>query len=460
MTWGMATQTASDLRALVSRRAGVNARVVVLGNDATLVKALEGNGNTVLVDPDSLEAMAAFGPQVVVAFDGFALRDGGEAFRALAKAAGDALVVFSFANGSSAGSLLSALTGGTPTPSLAEPEVRRWLASAGYVVTSRDVVVTAHRSSGLSADTEAALRQLLEQVNPDAAADRLLLVAKKGVTASSPDRTAGLVSVIVSASDDVAALEGTLSSLGNQLRRPLELVVVATLDGEALDRAVGAVRARSGVTVVAVPNASVDAAARCNAGLKVANGQYVAFAEAADLFSPLFFSSLVKQLEGGTAGWALGTASSPVPPRFSLAEWLKQSRTPRATWLLDLTRLGPFALTFAEGTAGFEALLFARLALLFQPIVVPTATVDVSKPAKVDVVALLTALQGRPLRGLSSLDELLREPSLKGLVAERLESVDPRARTAFEQVGGLVSRVRAAASAARDATEAELKKKR
>lgn len=61
---------------------------------------------------------------------------------------------------------------------------------------------------------------------------------------------------------------------------------------------------------------------------------------------------------------------------------------------------------------------------------------------------------------MSSLEEPLREPSLKGLVAEGLESVDPRARTAFEQVGGLLGRVRAAASAARDATEAELKKKR
>jgi hypothetical protein len=50
MTQGMAAQTASDLRALVSRRVGVNVRVVVLGSDALLVKALEVNGNTVLVD--------------------------------------------------------------------------------------------------------------------------------------------------------------------------------------------------------------------------------------------------------------------------------------------------------------------------------------------------------------------------------------------------------------------------
>jgi len=76
--------------------------------------------------------------------------------------------------------LIRALLGVSPAPTCSERDVRTWLREAGFVVSARDVVVTPHVSSGLSADTEAALRQLLEQFNPDAAADRLLLVGKRG----------------------------------------------------------------------------------------------------------------------------------------------------------------------------------------------------------------------------------------------------------------------------------------
>jgi len=459
----MAAPLAADLRTLVARRVGLKKRVAVLGSDPSLARLIEANGCAVLVDPASLDELTSFAPEVVVAFDGFALGDGGAAFRALAAAAGDAALVFSFANASSAASLLGALTGASPTPAFAEREVRRWLASAGYEVSSRDVVVTAHRTSGLSADTEAALRQLLEQVNPDAAADRLLLTAKRGAAATAPDKTEGLVSVVVSSSNAEPLLAGTLSSLVNQHRRPLELLVAATLAPAALDRLLEKPRARSGVTVVALPCTSTDWAARTNLGLAAAQGQYVAFAEAGELFSPTHLSSLVKRLEDATAAWALGAStlagapSEPRPPSFSLATWLRHGWVNRAEWLLDTARLGPFPLSFAEGVSAAEAVFFARLALLFAPTLGGGAPgVERLVQATVDVPALLDAMKGRPLRALTTLEALLREPpppALSAVVRERLADVDPRARQAFDRTWAMVERVKAAWSDARRAAE-------
>lgn len=466
----MAAQTAGDLRTLVTRRVGLDKRVVVLASDLALVRAIEANRCVVLADPASLEELTAFRPDLVVAFDGFALKDGGGAsFRALAQAAGDADLVFSFANAASASSLLQGLTGSTPTPTFAEPEVRRWLASAGYVVSGRDVVVTPHRSTGLSADTEAALRQVLEQVNPDAAADRLLLFARRGTVASSPDRTEGLVSVVVSSSGAEPLLAGTLSSLLNQQRRPLELVVVANLSSDRLDRVLEKAKARSGVTVVALTNASPDTAVRTNVGLAAAQGQYVSFAEAGALFSPMHLAGLVRSLEEGTAAWALARSSVSAAPledrpvHFSLPAWLKAGWVSRMEWLLDTSRLGPFALTFPEGVEGGEAALFTRLGLLFPPAWTGGApTVERLVPEVVNVAALLEATRGRPLRGLVTLEALLAEPpppDLEALVQERLEAIDPRLKQGFGTVAATVKRVRSAWLDARAAAARDLEKK-
>ena len=216
-----------DLRTLVTRRAGLRRKVALLAADDGLSKSLEQNGCTVLVDPDSLEAVTAFHPEVVVAFDGFAA-EGAEGFRRLAQAAPGAELIFSFANASSSSVLLRSLRGVSPPPTASEGDVRGWLREAGFVVSARDVVVTPHEDSGLSADTEAALRQLFEQLNPDAAADRLLLVAKRGAEASAPERSPGLTTVIISAGDDEGALEGTVRSVAGQLQQPLEVMVVST----------------------------------------------------------------------------------------------------------------------------------------------------------------------------------------------------------------------------------------
>ncbi len=83
----MASQTAADLRTLVTRRAGGNRRVALLSADGALAQALQDQGATVLVDPGSLDEVVAFNPQVVVAFDGFAATGGPAALEALVQVA-------------------------------------------------------------------------------------------------------------------------------------------------------------------------------------------------------------------------------------------------------------------------------------------------------------------------------------------------------------------------------------
>ncbi len=448
----MASQTAHDLRTVVTRRVGLKKRVVVLANDLALVRAIEANGCLVLADPASLDELEAFRPEVVVVFDGFVLADGAAAMQSLSRVAGQADLVFSFANAASASLALGNLTGVQPTPAFAEPEVRRWLSSAGYVVASRDAVITAPRATSLSADTEAALRQLFEQLNPDAAVDRFLLVAKRGAEATKPDRTEGLVSVIVSGGADVAALEGTISSLANQQRRPLELIVVAPLPLVSLEDVVARARRRSGLTVSTHTSTSADGNARLNEGLALAQGQYVAFAEAGALFAPMHFTSLVKQLEDGTLAWAMTT---PLQGPFALRTWL-ESGVAKEQWLLDITRLGSFTITFAEGAPDADAVLFARLALLFPPAFSSApSTVELLRQPTLDLPAMLAKLKGRPLRGLTTLEALLHTtpvPPLSDQVQERLAAIDPRAAAVVERARGLADRVQSAwVKAKRDA---------
>lgn len=461
-------QTAQDLRSLVARRVGLKRRVAVLASDVALVRALEANGCVVLGDPDSMEALAAFGPEVIVAFDGLLQEEGAAALKRLAAAGGDAKLVLSFANAASASGLLGALLGGAQAEALPEAEVRRWLAGAGYAVTARDVVVTAHRPTGLSADTEASLRALLEQVNPAAAADRLLLVAGRGgAEATRPDRTPGLVSVVVSAgADSRAALDDTLASLLVQQQRPLEVVVVAALAPDALEAAVARARLKGGVTVVTLANASADPAARTNAGLLHAQGQYLAFVEAGVRFSPTHLGSLVRRLDAGTAAWAIAPSARPGAPEdarpgaFSLAGFVHGGFVHRAEWLLDTARLGPFPITFAEGTDAAELALFVRLALLFPPSwQAGPATVERLEAPGPEVAVLLEQLRGRPLRGLATLESLLElppPPRLAELVTTRVGEVSPRAEALLREAGSVAKKVRRAWAEARKSAAEEL----
>ncbi len=422
----MASQTVGDLRTLVTRRAGLAQRVAVLAKDAALVAALKQNRCEVLEDPASLDELSAFAPTVVVAFDGY-LSGGPGALEALARAAPGATFVCSFASSSSGGAALRAVLGQPMTPALAEKEVREGLRQAGYAVQSRDVVVVPHAPSGLSAETEAALRQLFEQLNPDAAIDRLLLVSTRGAMPAPIAREPGLLSVIVSAGADVPALEGTLASLHAQRQTPMEVLVASALGPETLSRVLARQRERAGLVVRAVDSAAADFAGRTNAALAVARGQYVGFCEAGDLFGPLHFSALVSALANATQAWVVPAVEQRA---FSLPAWLDApGGVDRAGWLLDRERLGAFALTFAEGTPLAEAALFTRLALLFTPSVL-TGEVTLGRAvASTDVEALRTQFAGRPLRTLSTFEGLFAQPRLSTLLearlTERLDAVRP-----------------------------------
>ena len=450
--------TVGDLRTLVTRRAGLRRKVALLAADAGLAAALEQNGCTVLIDPDSLEAVSAFGPDVVVAFDGFAA-EGADGFKKLAQAAPGAELVFSFANASASSVLIHALLGVSPAPTSSERDVRGWLREAGFVVSARDVVVTPHVESGLSADVEAALRQLFEQVNPDAAADRLLLVAKRGAEASAPERISGLTSVILSGGDDAGALEGTLRSVAGQLQTPVELLVISTLSDVRLDELARAAKGRVGLSLVVVGAAPADPLARTNLGLTRARGRYVCCLEAGELLERSHVSGLVKQLTTGTAAWALSSPPGDVGRRFELKRWLDAGALQRGRWLVDRERLGTFPLQFAEGLALGEAMVFCRLAAIFPPAWnAGPCTLDSQRTVASSPSALLEAMQGRPLRTLTALDAQLREPpavDVGEVLHQRIASRSELAGRVFGRAQALVERVRDAARKARAAAKAD-----
>ena len=455
-------QTVGDLRTLVTRRAGLRRKVALLAADPGLSQALEQNGCTLLVDPDSLEAVTAFHPDVVVAFDGFAA-EGAEGFRKLAQAAPGAELVFSFANASSASVLIRALLGVSPAPTCSERDVRTWLREAGFVVSARDVVVTPHVSSGLSADTEAALRQLLEQFNPDAAADRLLLVGKRGAEASPPERIAGLTSVILSGGDDAGALEGSVRSVTGQLQSPLELLVISPLSEQRLDEVARSAKGRAGLNLVLVGDAPADPLVRTNFGLSRARGQYVCCLEAGELLDRSHLSSLVSRLTAGTEAWALSSPPVDVGRRFELKTWLDQAAVQRGRYLVDRERLGTFPLHFAEGLALGEAMLFCRLVALFPPAWTPSpCTLDSPRTVSAASGELLEAMRARPLRTILPLDAQLQPPApidVGEVLHERITGRSEVAGRLFGQALDLVERLRQAAEQARADAKDELGKK-
>lgn len=446
-------QTVGDLRTLVARRVGVGKRVALLASDATLVKALEANQCTVLVDPEGRQAVLDFRPEVVVAFDGL-LAEGARGLQGLRQLTGFAQLVLSFANASSATALLKALTGQGVLAAHSEKDVRAWLRAEGFVVASRDVVLSGHEQSSLSPDTEAALRQLFEQLNPDAAADRLLLVAKPGVQASPVEWTKGLTTALV-VGDDANALEGTVRSVCGQLQKPLELVVVSSLPEDALDEVCKQAKGRAGLTLHVYARERGDALAMTNRGLVRAQGQYVCCLEAGELLDRSHLSQLVKALEGGTVAWAVAQPSPPVSAPFRLRDWLDAGAVQRGRYVVDRSRLGAFALQLAEGVELAEAMLFTRLSSVFTPAVVGgLPTLDTPRKPKSERAPVREALSARALRTLVTVNEgLLDEPrvSLGAELESRLGERNEALGRVFGQGRELVARVVDAARKAREA---------
>ncbi|MBL9036958.1 MAG: glycosyltransferase family 2 protein, partial [Archangium sp.] len=232
------------------------------------------------------------------------------------------------------------------------------------------------------------------------------------------------------------ALETTLASLLNQPQRPLEILVASPLRAEVLDEVLGSAKRRAGVVAVGVASSSSDWAARTNAGLGAAQGQYLACLEAGDTVTVDHFPALVQRLAGGPEAWALSAMVPALPTRFSPSAWIHQGASCRQAVLIDRQRTATLPLTFAEGTRGAEAMRFARLAAMFPPAWSPSApSVSRAQPLADEADALLAATLGRPLRMLTSLAEVLRAPeppSLRKLAAERattwLETIRRRGR--------------------------------
>lgn len=412
-----AGQTAADLRTLVLRRVGEAKRVVLLAPDPALARGLEASGCRVLEDPASLDEVREFAPQVVVAFDGLVERGrGAETFAALREGAPEATVLFSFASCASASAALAALQGQPQPPGLSEREVRGWLAAAGLEVASREVVVMPHAPTGLSADTEVALRQLLEQLNPDAAVDRLLLSARPGDgagaapgAAHAAERVKGQVSLLVLGDGDAGALDASVASALAQTVRPLQVVCATAREG-APARLFERARDKEGLAVKRVATGEVEPARMAQRAQDEATGQYLALFRAGDVADKGHLGRLQKALGRSTAAWAhasVARAGLTPPPLGSALGRLATGLTEACGWMIDLDQVGTFPVTFAEGVAPWESLLYARLAALFPPVLLgPTGVERTRLPT--EPLNDWTALEARPLRLLTTLQEQLQ----------------------------------------------------
>lgn len=426
-------QTAGDLRTLVLRRVGEGKRVVLLAPDEALGKALEAARCTVLKDPASLDELSAFDPEAVVAFDGLIERGRGEEmFAALASAAPRAALLFSFANCASASALLAGLLGRPQPPGLSEREVRGWLAAAGLEVSSREVVVMPHAPTGLSADTEAALRQLLEQLNPEAGVDRVLLGAAaspspRPKTSDLRPRTAGAVSVLVLGDGDALALDASLASALAQTVRPLQVVCALPREEAGAKRMVERARDLDGVSVSVVITGDVEPARMAQRAQALATGQYLAVLRAGDVADKGHLARLHGALTRGTQAWAhaLATRGNVAPPHSTALARLAGGHTEACGWMLDLEGLGTFPVSFAEGVAAWESLLYARLMALFPPVLLGPTGVERTRVAQ-EPLGDWSALEARPLRMLTALAEQLElarpreQPQASEVVARAL----------------------------------------
>ncbi|MBL8954968.1 MAG: hypothetical protein JNK82_29595 [Myxococcaceae bacterium] len=366
----MNAQGAADLRTLVVRRAGQGRRVALLSPDAAIARAVEANGCTVLVDPDSPEAFAAFHPDVIVGFD--ALADP-HTLQLLARTVPGAELVFSCANAGSASSVIAQLLGRPAPRGQSERQLTEWLGTAGYDVVARDRVVVPFEAAGLALDAEASLRALLEQLNPEAAADRWLWVCRRGPPKPLPLRAAGLLSAVVF---DGPGREVTLAALERQSQKPLEVV----------------------------------------SSIEEARGQYLALVMPGDTLTRDHFARLVQALQRGVSAWALESNVAPLAA-------LEKGAVDCCAYVVDRERVGPFTLTLPRGAPAAEAVLFARLTALFPASLVAGGPSFERAHRPAPIGEALAALKSRPLRLLMGIDEALEqspEPSLRSLLRDRL----------------------------------------
>jgi hypothetical protein len=404
--------TTNDLRTLIARKSGLKKRVALLATDDALVSLLKNNGHEVLANPENQDAITHFDPQLIIGFDGLLSDENG--LKLVSQSAPQAELILSFANAAASTEILAALCDSRAHNGFSKREVERRLAQNGYVNHSIESVVMPRESVPLSADTEAKLRQLFEQLNAQAAVERFVIHAKRGATPSRADTQKGVLSIVVCDSSDESALQGTLSSIARQMTKPMEVIVVSNRN---TDDAVRALKGRNQVTVHQMLTTLTSKHLQWNAGLKECTGQYVSFLEAGVLLDVNYFSKLKLALQNSTRAWAVAHVE------HSLPALLTSASVQSARCLFDVTALGQFSLSWADDEAA-EQMLFARVFSLFEPIFVPACSVDFPfTPRTLD--AVIGVLKERPLQELRPLLFRFSRASVEKVVLDSLKEKAP-----------------------------------
>jgi hypothetical protein len=160
-------------------------------------------------------------------------------------------------------------------------------------------------------------------------------------------------------------------------------------------------------------------------GIDDARGQYLGLLEAGDLIDAEHYARLIGALQRGTAAWAIAPTRRGSPP-LSVRAFLQHGVTERCAYVVDRERLGSFTVSLPESAPAAEAVLFARLAAVFPPVFVagPATSERAAERAPPPVAEALEAMKARPLRMLTTLEELIAHdpPMLHHAVADRVDA--------------------------------------
>lgn len=411
------TATASDeeLYRVLLTQVRRGSRVALWGEDAALTRRLEAAGCTVRCWPlpqlgassgpylsdETRGALDTLRPEVIVLLEGWVSVPSPEVLlRELHAAAPGASLALPFRNAASACSIVSLLSGGGSVPSATEEQVRRWLSASGLSLHQRHLVRESQPEGLLARDTEQALLQLFQQLNPSSSASRLLYWVCDTVETVTPARqpgelVPGLLTVIIRNQNlsRLGYLDHAIFSLACQDYGPLEIVITSQSQEpgvvEALQQVLERHKPVGGYSYqILLEPSSQDIRARLlNLGMRAGRGQYVAFLDDDDVIYPQHYARLIELLRNGQSAWAVGRTqrayfrkdsqgglycynkvTMPRPESFDLAALVIDNYITCHSYVLDRTRMGRFALEFPEQMTVLEDYVFLlKLSALFRP---------------------------------------------------------------------------------------------
>jgi hypothetical protein len=416
------------------------ARVLLVGVDPPLVRALEGSGCAVLAiesappwQPPSKLAVA-FHPDVLV----LAWPRGGaeEVAAALALVAprADVEVVVAFRNAGAASAILASVAGAAAAPGVPRHAVEAALSAAGLGVEGWAAPAGAPQLP-LAADAERALGALLQQLDPTTADDVVVLRARRG--APRRQELVDALASVVLVHDEGASpelLEQALFSLAGQRHRPLEVLLVARGADPALSAALDRHRRLEAhdARLVLAPAARAWGGL-ATAGVEAARGRYLCILERGSVAYPQHVERLVEALRRGEAAFAVAPTREAYFSIDATGALHCRAKRPRAGGsrredllragagdahdvLLDRARLGRFGVALDHESAGLgDDALVQRLAAIFEPAFVPgppscerRVLLAASAPVPLPPRRPASAAPGRTLAVLATAAELLR----------------------------------------------------